>query len=121
MGNVRSHIPYKDRLLLEKYKTVQEHRDDAARVAMKVACVALNNTEGLGYQRLIRFADEVQSLLNEYYDDPEFQEVRLNNRMRQIGFLVEGDKMLGATDQNGKAVKMEKVDPVYRPGKGVRK
>ena len=29
MGNVRSHIPYKDRLLLEKYKTIQEHRDDA--------------------------------------------------------------------------------------------
>lgn len=38
-GSVRSDIPYKDRLLLEKYRTVKEHRDDAARIAMKVACV----------------------------------------------------------------------------------
>ena len=41
---IRSDIPYRDRLLLEKYRTVKEHRDDADRVAMKVACVALNNT-----------------------------------------------------------------------------
>lgn len=120
MGNVRSHIPYKDRLLLEKYKKVQEHRDEAARIALKVACVALNNTEGMGYQRLIRFADEVQALLNEYYDDPETQEYKLNQRLRQIGFLVEGDQMLGATDENGKAVKMEKIDPVYRPKREVK-
>lgn len=35
-NHVRSDIPYKDRLLLEKYRTVQEHRDDAARVAVKM-------------------------------------------------------------------------------------
>lgn len=27
---IRSDIPYKDRLLLEKYRTIKEHRDDAA-------------------------------------------------------------------------------------------
>ena len=108
-NHVRSDIPYKDRLLLEKYRTVQEHRDDAARVAMKVACVALNNTEGFGYARLIRFADELQNLLAEYYEDPDVQEQHLNERLNQIGFCCEGPNMYGATDQNGKAVKMEKV------------
>lgn len=107
---IRSDIPYKDRLLLEKYKTIKEHRDEAARVALKVACVALNNTEGLGYTRLIRFADELETLLAEYYEDPEVHEIKLNQRLEQIGFKVEGKHMYGATDQNGKAVKMEKVD-----------
>ena len=107
---IRSDIPYRDRLLLEKYRTVKEHRDDAARVAMKVACVALNNTEGLGYARLIRFADELEKLLAEYYDDPEVQEFKLNQRLEQIGFRIDGAHMFGATDQNGKALKMQKVE-----------
>lgn len=107
---IRSDIPYRDRLLLEKYRTVKEHRDDAARVAMKVACVALNNTEGLGYARLIRFADELETLLAEYYDDPEVQEFKLNQRLEQIGFRIDGAYMFGATDQNGKALKMQKVE-----------
>lgn len=107
---VRSDIPYKDRLLLEKYRTVKEHRDDAARTALKVACVALNNTEGLGYSRLIRFADELETLLAEYYEDPEIHEIKLNKRLEQIGFKIDGKQMFGATDQDGKAVRMEKVD-----------
>ena len=106
---IRSDIPYKDRLLMEKYRTIKEHRDDAARVALKVACVALNNTEGLGYTRLIRFADELERLLDEYYSDPEVQEQHLNDRLNQIGFYCEGPNMYGATDQHGKAVKMAKV------------
>ena len=109
-GSVRSDIPYKDRLLLEKYRSIKEHRDDAARVAMKVACVALNNTEGLGYSRLIRFADELEKLLAEYYEDPDVQEVNLNKRLEQIGFKIDGKRMFGATDQDGKAVKMGKVE-----------
>ena len=107
--SIRSDIPYKDRLLLEKYRTIEEHRNDAARVAMKVACVALNNTEGLGYARLIRFADELEKLLAEYYEDPEVQEEHLNERLEQIGFKIEGKQMFGATDQDGKAVRMDKV------------
>ena len=104
--HVRSDIPYKDRLLLEKYKTVQEHRNDAARVALKVACVALNNTEGLGYARLVRFAGELEKLLDVYYEDPEVQEVKLNRRLEQIGFRIDGEHMFGALDPEGKAVKL---------------
>ena len=105
----RSDIPYKDRLLMQKYQNIADHRNEAALVALSLACVALNNTEGLGYTRLIRFADELEKLLAEYYDDPEVQEVKLNERLEQIGFKIEGKRMFGATDQNGKAIRMERL------------
>lgn len=104
--HIRSDIPYKDRLLLERYRSIRDHRDDAARVALKCACVALNNTEGLGYARLIRFARELEGLIAEYYADPEIGEAHLNKRLGSIGFLIEGDKMLGAEDADGNAVKL---------------
>lgn len=106
--HIRSDIPYKDRLLLDKYRSIKEHRDDAARVALKCACVALNNTEGLGYVRLIRFANELEGLIAEYYADPEIGDSHLNKRLESIGFEIDGDKMLGIVDQNGNAVKSVK-------------
>ena len=39
----RSDIPYKDRLLMQKHQSIAAHRDEAARVALQVACVALND------------------------------------------------------------------------------
>ena len=48
----RSDIPYKDRLLMNRFSTVAEHRDHAALTAMKIATVALNDTEKMGYTRL---------------------------------------------------------------------
>ena len=90
---IRSDIPYADRLLMEKYNTVREHRNDAARTALKIGCVALNNTEKLGYARLVRFAVEQQKLTEEYYRDPEVEEVHLNDRLRQIGFVMKDGKI----------------------------
>lgn len=83
-----SQIPYKDRLLYQKFQTVKEHRDDAAKTALLLACVALNETEGLGYKRLVRFATELQKLIDEYYDDTELGQAHLENRMRSLGFAV---------------------------------
>ena len=58
----RSDIPLKDRLLMNKFSTVAEHRDHAALTAMKIATVALNDTEGMGYMRLARFANTSRPL-----------------------------------------------------------
>lgn len=85
----RSDIPYKDRLLMDKYSRIRDHRNDAARVVLKVACVALNDTEGLGYQRLSRFAKRLRELVQEYYADPDVQEVHLNERLEQMGFIID--------------------------------
>lgn len=79
-------IPYHDRLIMEKYNTVYEQRDDSAKIALKVACVALNDTEGLGLVRISRFGERFQELIQKYYSDPEVQEKHLNDRLQQMGF-----------------------------------
>lgn len=106
----RSDIPMASRILMAKFATIKEHRDDAAQTALKVACVALNETEGIGYARLIRFADMVQQLMAEYYDDPELNEARLHARLEQIGFKLVGGTIYGATDGDGKAIKLNKLE-----------
>lgn len=107
--NVRSDIPYADRLLYQRFNTLKEHRDDAARTALKLACVALNDTEGLGYWRLVRFAERQQQLTLEYYADPEVQEAHLNERLTQIGFVCRDGRLLGAVDKDGKPVKASEL------------
>ena len=101
---VRSDIPYRDRLLMDKLATVAEHRDHAALVAMKIATVALNDTEGMGYVRLSRFAMRQMELTREYYQDPDYQEEKLNQRLTQLGFLIKDGKMYGALDENDNIV-----------------
>ena len=97
----RSDIPLKDRLLMNKFSTVAEHRDHAALTAMKIATVALNDTEGMGYMRLARFAKHQQALTEEYYSDPEYMEEKLNQRLEQLGFKVVNGRLFGAVDDEG--------------------
>ena len=102
---IRSDIPYKDRLLMQKYNSIREHRDDASRTALKISCVALNNTKKMGYFQLVQFAEEQQRLTDEYYADPEVQEKHLNDRLHKIGFVTKDGRLLGAVDADGKPVK----------------
>lgn len=105
-----SDIPMKDRLLMNKFATVAEHRDHAALIAMKIATVALNNTEGMGYFRLARFAREQQKLTEEYYTDPEYQEEKLNQRLTQMGFKVVNGRLYGAVDEDGNTVSTKELE-----------
>lgn len=100
----RSDIPYKDRLLMQKHQNIASHRYEAARVALQVACVALNDTEGLGYQRLSRFARRLQELIKEYYEDTEVGEVHLKTRLEQLGFIVENGHMFAVENRGGEIV-----------------
>ena len=90
---VRSDIPFVQRKQMEKYATIAAHRNEAASVALQVACVALNDTEGLGYMRLSRFARRLRVLLNEYYEDPEVGAAHLKTRLEQLGFVVRDGHM----------------------------
>ena len=100
----RSDIPYKDRLLMDKFSNVAQHRDHAALTAMKIATVALNDTEGMGYLRLARFAKHQQALTEEYYSDPEYMEAKLNQRLEQLGFKIVDGRLFGAVDDQGNTV-----------------
>lgn len=93
---VRSDIPYKDRLLMQKRQNIADHRNEAAMIALQVACVALNDTEGLGYFRLARFAKRLQELIAEYYEDPDVGAAHLKSRLEQLGFIVKDGHMFVA-------------------------
>lgn len=104
----RSDVPYAVRLQAKKYAETKAQRDDAVMVALQVACVALNDTEGLGYVRLSRFAKRLQELMREFYADREVQEVHLAKRLEQMGFVVENGRMYCLEDLEGKIVKKPK-------------
>lgn len=108
--NPRRDIPYADRLVLEKYRTVADQRDDAARTALMLACIALNDTEGLGLTRITRFAIRLQGLIKEYYQDQEVGLVHTQQRLRKIGFLVDGKRMVVGFDAEGKPIKLPEVE-----------
>lgn len=109
----RSDIPYKDRLLMNQYTSVADHRDHAARTALKIATVSLNDIERMGYIRLSRFARRQQDLTEVYYTDPVYQEAKLDERLEQIGFDVVNGRIFGATDEDGNPVQTKK----WRPAK----
>lgn len=107
---VRSDIPYRDRLLMNKFNTIAQHRDHAALTAMKIAMLALNETETMGYLRLARFAHEQQKLTEEYYSDPEYFEVKMNERLRKMGFIVQEDgRVFGALDGDDNIVPVKQL------------
>lgn len=106
----RSDIPYKDRLLMDKFATVAEHRDHAALTAMKIATVALNDTEKMGYMRLARFAKRQQELTELYYAYPEYQEQKLNERLEQMGFKVVNGRLFGAIDADGNTAPVKELE-----------
>lgn len=103
-GVQRSDIPYKDRLMVNQFANIAAHRDHSALVANKVGMVALNDTEGLGYLRLSRFAKRYHFLNEEYYKDPEYQEAKLDERLKKLGFLVEEGRVFCAEDDEDNIV-----------------
>ena len=95
---------------MDKFQTIAQHRDHAAMVAMKIATVALNDTEKMGYMRLARFAKRQQELTELYYTDPTYQEEKLNERLEQMGFKIINGRLYGAVDQEGNTVPVKKME-----------
>lgn len=100
----RSDIPYAERLRVNKLATLAAHRDDAHLTELKIALVSLNESEGLGYVRLSRFAQTQQKNRDEYYSDPEYMSAKLDEAVRKLGFIVEDGRLICAVDDAGKIV-----------------
>lgn len=103
-----SQIPYVQRLQIRKNAETAAQREDAAIVALMVACVALNDTEGLGYIRLSRFAKRCSELLDLFYRNRELEEAHLHQRLRQLGFVVKNGRLYAVQDDEGNVVKKPK-------------
>lgn len=104
----RSDIPLVQRMQLQKQAEIAAHREDAAQTALKIACVALNDTEGLGFKRICRFAFRLKKLTDEYYASPEIGEHHLNKRLEAMGFTIGPEGQLlaeipGEVAESGKA------------------
>jgi hypothetical protein len=100
----RTDIPLAQRMQMQRMADIAHNRDEAARIALHISCVALNDTEGLGYSRLCRFARHLKKLIDEYYADPEVGEVHLNKRLEQMGFRVIDGRLYAAEDSKGNIV-----------------
>ena len=108
-------LPYAQQLQKQKRAEIDAHREEAAQTALKLACVALNDTEGLGFHRLSRFAVHLMELVDEYYSDPELGESRLNRRLQQMGFEIGPTGGIQAhQDGNGNPIRREEVDHANR-------
>lgn len=106
----RSDIPYAERLRLKKLQNIAAHRDDAHLTELKIALVSLNESEGLGYVRLSRFAQTQQKNRDAYYKDPEYESVKLDQAVRQLGFIVEDGRLICAVDEEGNIVPTKRLD-----------
>ena len=100
-----SQIPYAQRLQIRKAAEIKAQREDAVNTALKIACVSLNDTEGLGFVRLCRFATHLMELVDEYWEDPEVGEHHLNQRLESMGFQI---------SEVGRMQAMEMPDGTYR-------
>lgn len=104
----RSDIPYAERLRMNKLVNIANHRDDAHLVELKLALVSLNETEGLGCVRLSRFAKRQGENRERYYRDPDDESEKLDQAVRQLGFIVEDGRLVCILDEDGKVI------PTYR-------
>lgn len=103
-GIQHSDIPYKDRLMVNQFANIAAHRDHSALVANKLRMIAENDEEGLGYLRLSRIAKRYHNISEEYYTDPEYYEAKADQRLRQMGFLVEDGRVFCAEDDEDNIV-----------------
>lgn len=106
----RSDVPYVERLRVNKLANIAAHRDDAHLTELKISLVSLNESEGLGYVRLSRYAQVQQKNREEYYSDPEYMSVKLDQRLRQLGFIVEDGRLICAVDNAGKIVPVSTLE-----------
>ena len=107
-GIQHSDIPYAERLRRNKLANIAYHRDDAHLVELKLALVSLNQTEGLGCVRLSRFAKRQNENRERYYMDPDYESEKLDQAVRQLGFLVDDGRLICILDDNGNVI------PTYR-------
>ena len=73
-------------------------------MANKIRMIAENDEEGLGYLRVSRISKRYHDLNEEYYSDPDYMEAKVDQRLRQMGFLVEDGRVFCAEDEDDKIV-----------------
>ena len=77
----RSDIPYAQRMALQHRNNIKVNRNHAAKITMYCNSVAMHELEGIGYKRLIRFAQHFKEIIDEFYEDPELGMAHAKHRL----------------------------------------
>lgn len=87
----RTDIPFAQRMALQHQHDIKVNRDHAAKIAMYCNSIAMYEMEGIGYKRLIRFAQHFKVVLDEFYEDPELGMAHAKRRLEQSGMEISGE------------------------------
>lgn len=87
----RSDIPFAQRMALKHQSDIKASRDHAAKIAMYCNSISMNEVKGIGYKRLIRFAQHFKVVLDEFYEDPEVGMAHAKRRLEQMGMEISGE------------------------------
>ena len=87
----RSDIPFAQRLTMQHNHNIVVNRNHAAKIAMFTTSVALNEVEGVGYKRLVRYSLHFKEVVDEFYEDPIMGMAHAKHRMEQMGMPISGE------------------------------
>lgn len=87
----RTDIPYAVRMAMKHQNDIIVNRNHAAKITMYCNSVAMYELEGIGYKRLIRFAQHFKEIIDEFYEDPELGMAHAKRRLAQMGIDISGD------------------------------
>lgn len=87
----RSDIPYAQRMALQHQHNIKANRDYSAKIAMYCNSIAMNEVKGIGYKRLVRYAQHFKEVLDEFYEDPELGMAHAKRRLDQMGMEISGE------------------------------
>ena len=87
----RSDIPYAQRIHLQQRNDIIASRDHAAKITMFCMSVAMNEVEGIGYKRLVKFSLHFKEIVDEFYEDIDLGMAHAKRRMDQMGMPISGE------------------------------
>ena len=87
----RSDIPFAQRMAMQHKSDIVVNRNHAAKIIMFCDSIAMYEMEGIAYKRLIRFAQHLKLLIDEFYEDPDVGMAHAKRRFEQMGMHISGD------------------------------
>ncbi len=95
----RSDIPYAQRIRMQQHHDISWSREQGARVTMYCWSVAMHEIEGVGYERLVRFANRFREVDREFYgQEIELSMDQARRRLDSMGIEISGEIMLAPPD-----------------------
>lgn len=94
---------------MQREADIVANRNHAAQIAMFCNAAALNEIEGIGYKRLVRYSLRHKKYIDEFYQDPIAGMEHAKRRMEYMGMPISGN-LFTIEDTEGKSKKELEID-----------